>query len=528
MPADPLFDRLARALVGRYALVRELGRGGMATVYLGTDVKLERRVAIKLLAPATRAYLGSDRFQREVLLAAQLSHPHIVPLFEADEADGFLFYVMEYIEGESLEDRLTREGPLPVEEAVRITTEVGDALQYAHETGVIHRDVKPANILLSRGHAMVSDFGIAKLIDAQSSSGGTSLTGFGTALGTPEYMSPEQVRGERRLDARSDVYSLAAVLYAMLAGAPPFNASTVQAVFAQVLSDPPPPIRTRCPNIPPHLDAALERGLAKEPQDRPPTARAFVEALRTPPAEKRLRRSLPRPRAWVAIGSGTLAALLAWVFWHRSAVPTPPGMVVVPAGVYLVGGVPWRESTSVRLDSLFIDSTEVTVAEYERYLTATGGARPWTQSPPDQWPVTGVQWSEAVAYCAWRARGGRLPTEDEWEATARGPAGLRYPWGTVWQRGRANADWLRDTFAPAGAETLGRSWVGAVDLIGNAWEWTATAARDPGGRPGHVIKGGAFDTPPANATAAFRAVFPERRSWLGHTGFRCAHNVYPP
>src|SRR3989442_1770364 len=182
MLADPLFDRLARALAGRYTLVRELGRGGMATVYLGTDLKLGRGVAIKLLAPATRAYVGSDRFQREVLLAAQLSHPHIVPMFEADEADGLLFYVMEYVDGESLRQRLGRHGPLSVDDAVRIAVEVGDALQYAHENGVIHRDVKPENILLSRGHALVSDFGIAKLMEERGSSEGPPLTGAGIAV----------------------------------------------------------------------------------------------------------------------------------------------------------------------------------------------------------------------------------------------------------------------------------------------------------------------------------------------------------
>src|SRR5207244_1999371 len=220
MAPDPLFDRLARALAGRYTLVRELGQGGMATVYLGTDLKLGRQVAIKALPPTTRAYLGSGRFQREVLLAAQLSHPHIVPLFEADEADGILFYVMGYVEGESLEDRLAREGPLPLADALRIAAEVGDALQYAHEVGVLHRDVKPANILLSRAHAMVADFGIAKLME-QVKGGQSSLTGAGLTPGTAEYMSPEQAGGAERLDARSDVYALAAVLYEMLVGEPP-------------------------------------------------------------------------------------------------------------------------------------------------------------------------------------------------------------------------------------------------------------------------------------------------------------------
>src|SRR5690349_3495501 len=270
MPADPLFDRLARALAGRYSLIRELGQGGMATVYLGTDQKLGRRVAIKVLAPATRAYLGSDRFQREVLLAAQLSHPNIVPLFEADEADGLLYYVMEYVEGESLQDRISRKGPLPVDESVRLATEVGDALQYAHETGVIHRDIKPGNILLSRGHAVVSDFGIAKVM---AESGGTtdrsSITGTGITVGTAEYMSPEQASGEKRIDARSDVYGLAAVLYEMLAGEPPFTGPSVQAVVARVLTDSPRPIHTVRPNLPPHIERTLAAGLAKLAADRP-------------------------------------------------------------------------------------------------------------------------------------------------------------------------------------------------------------------------------------------------------------------
>src|SRR2546426_739743 len=287
MLADPLFDRLARALAGRYTLVRELGRGGMATVYLGTDVKLGRGVAIKLLAPATRAYLGSDRFQREVLLAAQLSHPHIVPLFEADEADGLLFYVMEYVEGESLRQRLSRHGPLSVDDAVRIATEVGDALQYAHENGVIHRDIKPENILLSRGHALVTDFGIAKLMEERGSAEGPALTGAGIAVGTAAYMSPEQASGDKRIDPRSDVYALAAVLYEMLAGEPPFTGPSAQAIVARVLADSPRPIHTIRPNLPAHIDRALTAGLAKLPADRPPTARTFVDMLTRPTAERR-------------------------------------------------------------------------------------------------------------------------------------------------------------------------------------------------------------------------------------------------
>jgi len=520
--ADPLFDRLARALAGRYTLVRELGRGGMATVYLGTDVKLGRQVAIKLLAPATRAYLGSDRFQREVLLAAQLSHPHIVPLFEADEADGLLFYVMEYVDGESLRQRLSRQGPLPVDDAVGIAAEVGDALQYAHENGVIHRDVKPENILLSRGHALVSDFGIAKLMEERAGSEGSPLTGAGIAVGTAEYMSPEQASGDTRIDPRSDVYSLAAVLYEMLAGEPPFTGPSAQAIAARVVNDPLRPIRTVRPGLPLHLEQALARGLAKSPADRHRTARAFVDALATPPSQRRVS---SRQAVWIATVCG--AVILGWVVWRAWRVHSPPGMVLVPAGLYPVGGggAPWRDSTAVQLDAYFIDSAEVGVAAYRRYLDATRARSPWTPLPPDQWPATGVLWSEAVAYCAWRQRGGRLPTEDEWEAAARGPRGLRYPWGDRWEPGRANADSLHDGFTPAGAGGLGRSWIGAVDLIGNAWEWTATTAADARGQAGHVIKGGAFDTPSANATAAYRAVLPDRRAWLAHTGFRCARGV---
>src|SRR5438876_894217 len=522
MLTDPLFDRLARALVGRYTLVRELGRGGMATVYLGTDVKLGRGVAIKLLAPATRAYLGSDRFQREVLLAAQLSHPHIVPLFEADEADGLLFYVMEYVEGESLRQRLSRHGPLAIDEAVRIAAEVGDALQYAHENGVIHRDVKPENILLSRGHALVSDFGVAKLMEERVGSEGVPLTGAGIAVGTAAYMSPEQASGDKRIDARSDVYSLAAVLYEMLAGEPPFTGPSAQAITARVINDLPRPIRTVRPGLPLHLERALVRGLAKSPADRHRTARVFVDAIAAPARKHHMSVSQV---GWIATACG--AAILGWMVLRGSRIPPPPGMVLVPAGRYSVGGggAPWRDSTTVQLDSFYLDSAEVSIALYRRFLDSTRAVPPWTQSPPDQWPVTGVLWSEAVAYCAWRQRGGRLPTEDEWEAAARGPRGFRYPWGDRWEPGRANAASLRDRFAPTGASSLGRSWVGAVDLIGNAWEWTAAAAVDARGQPGHIIKGGAFDTPPEKATALSRAVFPDRRAWLTHTGFRCSRSV---
>jgi hypothetical protein len=509
---DPLFAQVATALGDRYTLVRELGQGGMGAVFLGRDVKLGREVAIKVLPPTTRAYLGSDRFQREVQLAARLSHPHIVPLFEADEVDGFLYYVMGYVAGESLAERLTNQGQLPLDEALRITTEVGDALQYAHEHGIVHRDIKPANILLSGGHALVTDFGIAKSV-AESEEGKT-LTGTGVTVGTAAYMSPEQASGERRIDARSDVYALAAVLYEMLTGEPPFTGSTAQAIVARILVDAPRSVRTVRPNVPVHIEQALLAGLAKVPGDRPPSARAFVERLSPPKEEPPVaRRSLvPRFAAAVAVvGAAAIAVALLTRPRAPAALSRPPGMVLVPADTYGLG-------------AFYLDSTEVTVAAYQRYLDSTASAAPWNSRPPAAWPATGILWSEAQRYCM--SRGARLPTEDEWEAAARSRDGRRYPWGDRWERGRANAGSMTDTLQPVGAFPLGRSPAGAEDMIGNAWEWTAGDTVTATGQVLHVIKGGAFNTAPENATATFRSALPDVRRQLWNTGFRCAQSIH--
>ncbi len=330
---DPLFGRLARALAGRYTLERELGQGGMATVYLGTDVALGRQVAIKALAPQTREYLGSERFQREVQLAAQLSHPHIVPVFEAGEADGVLFYAMGYVEGESLKDRLEREGPLPLDEAVRLIAEVGEALQYAHERGIVHRDIKPANILLSRSHALVADFGIAKAISGERSE--HTLTGTGISVGTVEYMSPEQAAGEKRLDGRSDVYALGVLLYELLVGEPPFTGPTVQAVVARILADPPRRLRSVRASIPEHIEQTVLSALSKTPADRPPTAQAFVDRLLHPPAVHR-----GGAGRWLAAAGAVALVAVAGFLVVRARQQAPPqsarpaGMVLVPSGRY--------------------------------------------------------------------------------------------------------------------------------------------------------------------------------------------------
>jgi eukaryotic-like serine/threonine-protein kinase len=272
--ADPL-THLTTALSNRYRIERELGAGGMATVYLAHDLKHERLVALKVLHPRLAATLGPQRFLREIRIAARLRHPHIVPLYDSGEADGLLYYVMPYIEGESLRDRLRRERQLPLEEALTIAREVADALAYAHEHELIHRDIKPENILLEGRHALVADFGIARAVGSAAT---TQLTETGLAIGTPAYMPPEQALGDA-VDARSDVYALGCVLYEMLAGEAPFAAATAQASIGRRLSEAPPQIRHVRDEVPPRLEQTIMTALSRAPGDRFPSATAFGEAL---------------------------------------------------------------------------------------------------------------------------------------------------------------------------------------------------------------------------------------------------------
>jgi tetratricopeptide (TPR) repeat protein/tRNA A-37 threonylcarbamoyl transferase component Bud32 len=269
-------DRVKVALHGRYAVEREIGRGGMATVYLAEDLKHDRKVAIKVLDPEIAAVLGAERFLQEIRLTANLQHPHIVALYDSGEADGVLYYVMPYVEGESLRDRLNREGKIPVREAVRITIDVLAALEYAHRRDIVHRDIKPENILLHEGAVLVADFGIAR---ATAAAGGTRLTSVGMAVGTPAYMSPEQASGATDADARSDLYGVGCVLYEMLAGTPPFHADTAQKVLSQQVVGTPAPLNTVSAEVPTELTAVVDRVLAKAPEDRPQTARELSELL---------------------------------------------------------------------------------------------------------------------------------------------------------------------------------------------------------------------------------------------------------
>src|ERR1043166_8140226 len=271
---DPLLARLQRALAGRYTVEHELGRGGMAVVYLGRDLRLERRVAIKVFEKEGGLISAGERFLREIRIAAQLQHPNILPVHDSGEGEGLVYYVMPYVAGGSVRERLEREGPLPVPDAVRIAREVAEALDHAHRAGVVHRDIKPDDITLADGGGVVADFGIARAIEQA----GGKVTDTGLAIGTPTYMSPEQAGASPQIDGRTDIYALGCVLYEMLAGTPAFSGTTAQQVMARHATDTAPPLGT-VRQVPPALEATVSRALAKLPADRWPTGRALAEAL---------------------------------------------------------------------------------------------------------------------------------------------------------------------------------------------------------------------------------------------------------
>ena len=340
-------ESLTTALSDRYRIERELGAGGMATVYLAHDVRHDRKVALKVLRPELSAILGAERFLHEIKTTANLQHPHILSLFDSGEAGGFVFYVMPYVEGESLRDRLMREKQLPVEDAVRIAREVADALEYAHPHGVVHRDIKPENILLHGGHAMVADFGIA--LAASRSDGGSRMTETGMSLGTPHYMSPEQAMGEREITPRSDIYALGCVLYEMLTAEPPFVGATAQAIIARVLTEEPRSLTLQRKSIPPHVEAVVMHALEKLPADRFATAAEFGKALGDagyhgtgfgPHGTVALRTGrgseVTGRLQYVALGAAVLfAALAAWA-WLRPA----PSPIQVPVIRYVLAATP--------------------------------------------------------------------------------------------------------------------------------------------------------------------------------------------
>jgi hypothetical protein len=278
-----LRDRLQTELAGRYTIDRELGRGGMATVFLARDLRHDRPVALKVLHAELAASLGPERFLREVRLAARLQHPHVLSVYDSGDAGGQLWFTMPYVEGETLRERLHREGQLPIDDALRIARETADALDYAHQQGIVHRDIKPENILLTARHALVADFGIARALGSAAASDGVSreqrLTETGMSIGTPAYMSPEQASGDREVGPRSDIYSLGCVLYEMLAGEPPFTGASAQAILLRKFTENPRPLRAVRDTVPPEIEAAVTKALARSPADRFASAGDLVKVL---------------------------------------------------------------------------------------------------------------------------------------------------------------------------------------------------------------------------------------------------------
>jgi len=550
-PSDPLATRLQAALGAGYAVERTIGQGGFAAVYLVRDLTLKRPLAVKVLSPdLLLSTTAQERFRREAETIAQLSHPHIVPLHFIGNANDIFYLAMEFVDGESLADRIERDGRVGVDDAARILREVASALDLAHRRGVIHRDIKPHNVLLERdsGRALVTDFGIARTAE------NSSLTASGMVVGTPTYMSPEQVVGDK-VDHRADLYALGIVGYEMLAGRPPFGGSTPTEVLMKRVAAPAEPVERACPAAPPALAAVINRCLQQDPDQRFQTAGEIVRALggATPvsgghsTAELVRGRRRARRERFITLGAvlvlGVAAGLWAWL-GRPSRRPAPPavpaipaGMVLVPAGTYTIGrddGPAWsRPAHQVTLPAFYLDRTEVTVGAYRRFVAATGALPPWSAQPDTTLPVTGVMWAEATAYCAWVAPGrGRLPTEEEWESAARGGDARGYPWGVAWTAGAANTKGAKRTGpAPVGSFPRGGSATGIQDLIGNVWEWTRSpAAAYPGGAAPprsegmYVIRGGAFDTPDAIADATRRGYEPPTgvtRDKLATTGFRC-------
>jgi serine/threonine-protein kinase len=328
---NAITERLKVAIADRYLIERELGQGGMATVYLAHDVRHDRKVALKVLKPELAAVLGAERFVQEIRTTASLQHPHILPLFDSGATDGFLFYVMPFIDGETLRDKLNRETQFGIDEAVRITTEVADALDYAHRSGVIHRDIKPENILLHDGRPMVADFGIALALSAAA---GGRMTETGLSLGTPHYMSPEQATAAKDVSARSDIYSLGSVLYEMLTGSPPHVGASAQQIIMKIVTEEAAPVTRMRKSVPPNVAAAVAQALEKLPADRFTTAAEFAAALQNPAFAATTRGGAVAPSAvppfrrataaTVLAATTILATALAVWGWLQRADPTPP------------------------------------------------------------------------------------------------------------------------------------------------------------------------------------------------------------
>jgi eukaryotic-like serine/threonine-protein kinase len=487
-------DRLAAALADRYRIERELGAGGMATVYLAEDLKHRRRVAVKVLKPELAAVLGADRFVQEITTTAALQHPHILPLFDSGEADGFLFYVMPFIDGETLRSRLDRETQLGVDESIRIATNVADALDYAHRHGVIHRDIKPENILLQEGRPMVADFGIALAVSAAA---GGRMTETGLSLGTPHYMSPEQATAEREISARSDIYSLASVLYEMLAGNPPHTGASAQQIIMKIITESAAPVTQYRRSVPPNVAAAVAQALEKLPADRFETAKAFAAALgdaafagpsgTTATVAGRMRASASRRPLYAVAAVGAVLLVVAMTGWLR-VLPEPVTSrqrVVLwqhSVGHQLDPGIPHHSSqAAIAPDGSSIVYTDIVGGVSRLFLKrrnasmatvlegTNGGASPFF-SPDGRW----------IGYHTLDGRLRKMPVDGGGSVTLADDGYLEYltaAWlddGTIVYAGR------RSDFARVDAAGGGSRPVGAGSLLSGYTIMTISAL--PGSR----------------------------------------------
>jgi serine/threonine-protein kinase len=421
-------ERLSAALADRYRIVRLIGEGGMASVFLAEDLKHDRMVALKVLRPELAAVLGADRFVQEIKTTARLQHPHILPLYDSGSTTAakgggteFLYYVMPYIQGETLRQKLDRELQLGVDDAVNITTAVADALQYAHDQGVIHRDIKPENILLHNGRAIVADFGIALAVSAAA---GGRMTGTGLSLGTPHYMSPEQATADKHITNRSDIYSLGSVMYEMLTGEPPHTGASVQAIILKIVSDEVRPVREVRRAVPPHVAAAVAKAVEKLPADRFESAKAFAEALHNPafassgatlaPIRTAGLRSRRRVVPIVSALAVVIAALGAWG-WLRPAPAVHVARYPITLGTSgALDGIAFRVETALSPDGsslvfrsplsgpgqLYVKHRDEVTA---RPLAGTGVARDRSSPPTGH----GSDSSHTTSCAEFRARGER-------------------------------------------------------------------------------------------------------------------------
>jgi eukaryotic-like serine/threonine-protein kinase len=392
--------RLTTALGDRYRIERELGAGGMATVYLARDLKHDRDVALKVLRPELAAILGAERFLHEIQITARLDHPHILTLIDSGAADTLLYYVLPFVRGESLRAKLEREGQLGLEDALTITRQIAGALEYAHQRGIVHRDIKPENILLHEGEAMLTDFGIALAVKE---AGGNRLTETGLSLGTPQYMSPEQATGDRQLDGRSDIYSLGAVLYEMLAGEPPVTGPTAQAMIAKLMTERPTRLRVVRGTVPEGVDNAVAKALARTPADRFPSAGEFALALHhaeSGPAAAR-RGALGR---WPVLAGAAALLVVALLAWRVGRAPAP--LPVLGRSEQLTADPGLEIQPAISPDGRFVAYSAGTTSRMRIFIRPVGGGRTIPLSDDSTALETHARWSPDGASLLFLTRGG--------------------------------------------------------------------------------------------------------------------------